>query len=114
MEARLGKMERASRTTSRRPWVAGRRLEEAAPRRGAAGGELSCDGGAPAGKGWRAWADELHWDSRIPFPSSVGAEAGGRRGSVPRRRLAGGAGMGRPGLGASVGGEEGGCGIDLG
>jgi len=42
------------------------------------------------------------------------AEGGGGAGSVPRRRLAGGAGMGRPGLGALVGGEEGGCGLDLG
>jgi len=42
------------------------------------------------------------------------AEGGGGGGSVPRRRLAGGAGMGRPGLGASVGGEEGGCGLELG
>ena len=30
------------------------------------------------------------------------------------RRLAGGAGTGCPGLGASVGGEEGVCGLDLG
>ena len=52
-----GKMERASRTTYRRPWVAGRRLEEAAPRRGAAGGELSHGGGALVrdGGGGRAW-----------------------------------------------------------
>ena len=42
------------------------------------------------------------------------AEGGGGAGSVPRWRLAGGAGMGRPGLGASVGGEEGGCGLELG
>ena len=57
VEARLGKMERASRTTSRRPWVVGRRLEEAAPRRGAAGGELSHGGGALVrdGGGGRAW-----------------------------------------------------------
>ena len=39
---------------------------------------------------------------------------GGGAGSVPRRRLAGGAGKGCPGLGASVGGEEGGCGLELG
>ena len=42
------------------------------------------------------------------------AEGGGGGGSVPRRRLAGGGGMGRPGLGAWVGVEEGGCGLDLG
>ena len=42
------------------------------------------------------------------------AEGGGGAGSVPRRRLAGGAGMGRPGLGASVGGEEGECGLNWG
>ena len=42
------------------------------------------------------------------------AEGGGGGGSVPRRRLAGGARMGRPGLGASVEGEEEGCGLDLG
>ena len=42
------------------------------------------------------------------------AEGGGGAGSVPRRRLAGGAGTGCPGLGASVGGEEGVCGLDLG
>ena len=35
-------------------------------------------GGAPAGKGWRAWADEFHWNSRILFPGSVGAEEGRR------------------------------------
>ena len=57
MEARLGKMERASRTTYRRPWVAGRRLEEAAPQRGAAGGELSHGGSTLVrdGGGGRAW-----------------------------------------------------------
>ena len=42
------------------------------------------------------------------------AEGGGSAGSVPRRRLTGGAGTGRPGLGASVGVEEGGCGLELG
>jgi len=46
--------------------------------------------------------------------SGGAAKGGGGGGSVPRRRLAGGAGMGRPGLGASVGGEEGGCGLELG
>ena len=46
--------------------------------------------------------------------SGGAAKGGGGGGAVPRRRLAGGAGMGRPGLGASVGGEEGVCGLDLG
>ena len=44
--ATQGKSKRGSRTTSGWSWVAGRRLEEAAPRREAAGGELSRDGGA--------------------------------------------------------------------
>ena len=46
--------------------------------------------------------------------SGGAAKGGGGGGSVPRRRLAGGAGMGRTGLRASVGGEKGGCGLDLG
>ena len=55
--APLGKSERGPRTTSRRSWVARRRLEEAAPRRGAAGGELSHGGGALVrdGGGGQAW-----------------------------------------------------------
>ena len=46
--------------------------------------------------------------------SGGAAKGGGGGGSVPRRRLAGSAGMGRPGLGASVGGEEGKCGLNWG
>jgi len=46
--------------------------------------------------------------------SGGAAKGGGGGGSVPRRRLAGGAGMGCPGLGASVGGEEGECGLNWG
>ena len=51
------KSKRGSRTTSGWSWVAGRRLEEAAPRKGAAGGELSHGGGALVrdGGGGRAW-----------------------------------------------------------
>ena len=57
--------------------------------------------GAPAGKGWRAWADELHWDSRIPFPGSVGAEEG-RRWELHGKRAAGGALCRGDGLPAAI------------
>src|SRR6185312_17498174 len=54
---RWGRGTRRSSRTCWWPWVAGRRLEEAAPRRGAAGGELSHGGGALVrdGGGGRAW-----------------------------------------------------------
>ena len=44
----------------------------------------------------------------------VATEGGDGGGSMPRRWLANSVWMGQPGLGASVGGEEGGCGLDLG
>ena len=45
----------------------------------------------------------------------VATEGGDGGGSMPRRWLASSVWMGQPGLGASVGGEEGGgCGLDLG
>ena len=84
------------------------------------------DGAFPGEEGHRGWGPvggEQEDVGAILMAVSVwagtacgggAAEGGGGAGSVLRRRLAGGAGTGCPGLRASVGGEEGVCGLDLG
>ena len=52
----------------------------AAPRRAADGGSLLRRSGAPAAMGGGGWAWELRWGEVKPFPRSVGAEGGRRRG----------------------------------
>jgi hypothetical protein len=72
--------------------------------------------GGPQGKS-KTTSARTYWRSWVGPGRPVAAaprKGGGGGGSVPRRRLASGAGMGRPGLGASVGGKEGGCGLDWG
>ena len=78
--ARLGEMERSSSRTCRGPlWGLGC-SELAAPRRAADGGSLLRRSGALAAMGGGGWAWELRWGEVKPFPRSVGAEGGRRRG----------------------------------
>ena len=73
-------MERSSSRTCRGPlWGLGC-SELAAPRRAADGGGLLRRGGAPAAMGGGGWAWELCWGEVKPFPRSVGAKGGRRRG----------------------------------
>ena len=52
----------------------------AAPRRAADGGGLLRRCGAPMAMGGGGWAWELRWGEVKPFPRSVGAKGGRRRG----------------------------------
>ena len=98
---RWGRGTRRSSRTCWWPWLAKRWSEAAPPRAPVAGGDGARRQRHSGGKGWRAWADELHWDLRIPFPGSVEAEEG-RRWELHGKRAAGGALCRGDGLPAAI------------